>query len=85
MGDHNICPSCGGQSLQAALPGCATPHWSHPSEEFEAGKDAGLADHANGVQFDKREQLAVWANASEDWRRGWGDGYESAAGVNSDG
>jgi hypothetical protein len=32
MGDHDVCPSCGGQSLSAALPGCATPFYSHPPE-----------------------------------------------------
>lgn len=31
MGDHDICPSCGGQSLEAALPGCAAPHSNHAS------------------------------------------------------
>lgn len=29
MGDHDRCPSCGGQSLDPPLDGCATPSWSH--------------------------------------------------------
>ena len=35
MGDHDICPSCGGQSLEAALTGCETPFYSHPLIEVD--------------------------------------------------
>lgn len=33
MGDHNVCPSCGGQSLEPALDGCAAPHHNHAPAE----------------------------------------------------
>jgi hypothetical protein len=30
VGDHDVCPSCGGESLEPALPGCARPLFNHP-------------------------------------------------------
>jgi hypothetical protein len=33
MGDHDVCPSCGGPSLEAAREDCTTPDWSHPRAE----------------------------------------------------
>lgn len=34
MGDRNVCPSCGGDSLDPPLAGCKTPGFSHVHESY---------------------------------------------------
>lgn len=53
MGDHDVCSSCGGQSLEPALAGCATPDWSHPpaSEPSDPAEDRATVERVEELAW----------------------------------
>jgi len=42
------------------------------------GYRQGQADHRSGAMLDAVGMVAQWATASEDWKSGWGAGYDNA-------
>lgn len=62
MGDHDVCPSCGGQSLDPALDGCATPTWSHAATWVIVGADdSGISIEWSG---EDPEKMPDWMGAA---------------------
>jgi hypothetical protein len=51
MGDHNVCPSCGGESLSTALSGCKTPNWSHVAHEIYPAPLGYMATHDDAIRI----------------------------------
>lgn len=51
----------------------------HKELDYQAGRTTGISDHANGVSLDDTDQVKAWAVASEEWKRGWSDGWEARA------
>lgn len=49
------------------------------TDDYLAGYDVGLADHAAGAELGTQEKTAEWAEKGEEWKRGWGQGYEASA------
>lgn len=52
-----------------------------PRSDYEKGKERGYVDsHADALDLSHPSKTEEWNSASDDWKRGWSDGYES--GVN---
>ena len=48
--------------------------------EYQSGFDQGKKDNADDtIDLSDKQQIAIWKDASADWKQGWSDGFETAA------